>query len=255
MADLEAAKAVLDKHLRAEEGERLKPYLCDAGIPTIGVGATTYLDGRKVSLSDPPITVEQMDRMLSVDIDRYMNATMKAVDGEATTNQLVGLTLCEYNIGIPGLAGSSMVKAHKAKNYAAAARAFTLWNKYRKTKGGPLIDHPALTARRLREAAIYLTPDEGSITMPIPQAIEPETGISKSPIVKGGVAATGTGVIGVLAAAGESIATLKEPLGKAKDFLAEVVGIPPSWLPYLVLIAVGIAVIYWRKKQRTEGWA
>ena len=37
------------------EGFRAKPYLCPAGIPTIGYGSTYYADGRKVTLQDEPI--------------------------------------------------------------------------------------------------------------------------------------------------------------------------------------------------------
>jgi len=32
------------------EGLRLKPYLCTAGVPTIGLGNTFYEDGRKVTI-------------------------------------------------------------------------------------------------------------------------------------------------------------------------------------------------------------
>ena len=79
MADIEKASARLDKELRKEEGERFKPYLCTAGVPTIGVGATTYPDGRKVTLADPPITKSQMDRMLSIEIGRYVHEVMDMV--------------------------------------------------------------------------------------------------------------------------------------------------------------------------------
>ena len=40
------------------EGFRPKPYLCSAGVPTIGIGSTRYLDGRRFTLSDPTITWE-----------------------------------------------------------------------------------------------------------------------------------------------------------------------------------------------------
>ena len=38
------------------EGYRGKPYLCPAGIPTIGYGSTYYADGCKVALTDPPMS-------------------------------------------------------------------------------------------------------------------------------------------------------------------------------------------------------
>ena len=40
---------------RRFEGFRSQPYLCPAGIPTIGYGSTYYADGRKVTLQDAPM--------------------------------------------------------------------------------------------------------------------------------------------------------------------------------------------------------
>jgi lysozyme len=258
MADTERAKQAIDKHLRTEEGERTRPYLCEARVPTIGVGATTYLDGRKVRLSDPPITREQMNRMLEVEIDRYVNAVLAMVDGECTTNQLIALVICAYNIGLEALRGSTMIKQHRAGNYEAAARAFRLWNQYRpKGPGTPLEVHPVLDARRAREAAIYLTPDdhdEAPVARP-PQAVEGESKLASSPINKGGIAAAGTGVIAVVTQAGESLATMSDPLRKVRELFLDQLGISPDWFLPLVMIGVGCAIIYWRHKQRTEGWA
>jgi lysozyme len=38
------------------EGFSAKPYLCSAKVPTIGYGSTYYLNGRRVTLLDKPIT-------------------------------------------------------------------------------------------------------------------------------------------------------------------------------------------------------
>src|SRR4051812_25698602 len=38
------------------EAFRSYPYLCPAGVASIGYGTTRYPDGRRVSLSDPPCT-------------------------------------------------------------------------------------------------------------------------------------------------------------------------------------------------------
>ena len=46
------------------EGLRLAPYLCPAGIPTIGYGSTYYEDGRRVTLQDHPITKERAEQLL-----------------------------------------------------------------------------------------------------------------------------------------------------------------------------------------------
>jgi lysozyme len=56
--DVTEALAVVMAMCLHFEGLYLRPYLCPAGVPTIGVGSTRYLDGRAVSLADPPITRE-----------------------------------------------------------------------------------------------------------------------------------------------------------------------------------------------------
>ena len=39
-----------------EEGCILKPYRDSVGIPTIGIGCTYYEGGKRVQMTDPPIT-------------------------------------------------------------------------------------------------------------------------------------------------------------------------------------------------------
>lgn len=265
MANIEKAAVALDRHLRAEEGERLEPYLCDAGVPTIGVGATTYLDGRKVRLSDPAITVDQMNRMLQVEVDRYLHAILEMIDGECGTNQLVALAICAYNIGLDGMRGSTMIRQHKAGNFEAAARAFMLWNKYRPKPGAPLVEHKALTARRLREAAIYMAPDSEATALRPPQAVASESKLTASPIAQGGAITAGTGILAGAAQVADQInehsgtlGTVKTALATVKDFVhgvADFVGVPPGALLALVMIGAGVIIINYRRKQRAEGWA
>ena len=49
---------------RRFEGLFLAPYLCPAGVPTIGYGATYYEDGTPVTLKDAPITRERAEELL-----------------------------------------------------------------------------------------------------------------------------------------------------------------------------------------------
>ena len=46
------------------EGFRGKPYLCPAGVATIGYGSTYYADGRKVALTDPPMSEPDASTLL-----------------------------------------------------------------------------------------------------------------------------------------------------------------------------------------------
>ena len=84
------------------EGFRSAPYLCPAGIPTIGFGATYYEDGRKVQLSDPAITKPQGRRMLEAMVEKDFWGVLKTTIpfwSEMNANQRSALTSFAYNLG------------------------------------------------------------------------------------------------------------------------------------------------------------
>lgn len=266
MPDLDLAHRGIDAGLRREENVRLKPYLDTTGTPTIGIGCTTYLDGRPVRITDPPITAEQCNRMQAVNIDRYMHDVVEMVHGECTTNQLIALVICAYNIGLQAMRGSTMIRQHIAGNYVAAARAFGLWNKSHSGPGRSLVDDPVLTGRRAREAAIYITDDHPEQTGRMPQAVGGETSLARSPINLGGAATIGGGVLtglgsltaddggltgklgaltGVVDAGKAAVASLSGILG----------GMKPITLLAIVLVVAGWQIVRWRRQQRRDGWA
>ena len=47
------------------EGLSLTPYICPAGVPTIGWGNTYYPNGKKVTMKDKAITREQADEIFA----------------------------------------------------------------------------------------------------------------------------------------------------------------------------------------------
>lgn len=261
---LGTARPMLADVLRREEGLRLKPYLCSAGVATIGVGATTYPDGRRVRLEDPEITEEKALRMLAIECDFYLMHVTKLCTVYPTSGQLASMASLAYNIGLGAFEKSSVLKAHNRGDFAAASRAFALWNKA--TVGGKLTVLPGLVTRRAREAALYLTPDEGTSLEPMPQAVAPESSLAKSPMMTaGGALPVAAGAISVVAEAinpveavtqaGQHASTVQTALTAIKTLIVDTVGIPQSlWLP-LVLIGAGVTVMWWRKKQRAGGWA
>ena len=84
------------------EGFRSSPYLCPAGIPTIGYGNTFYSDGRKVSMSDPAIT-EAEGRVMLADICEkdFWNVLTNTIPfwEELNDNQRSALTSFAWNLG------------------------------------------------------------------------------------------------------------------------------------------------------------
>jgi lysozyme len=257
MADLNRVRTALFVLLTDEERDVLHPYLCPAGVPTIGRGLTTYPDGRKVQLTDPPITAEQSADMTRVEIERYMGAVIGMTREAVGTNELIALTSCAWNIGIEGLRGSSMIRLHLAGNRAGAARAFDLWNKMRDPRTKRLVESRGLTARRKREAAIYLTPDApSSQTAPdTPQAAAPESSLASSPIMQGStVVATVSAGAAILQELKPPIETTTGFLGHLRALVVDTLGIPVEWWPWLV-VGAAVYIGWWRWRQRRGGWA
>ena len=84
------------------EGFRPTPYLCPAGVPTIGYGSTFYEDGRKVSMSDPAITEPQAKRMLETICEKdFWNVLKETIPfwDSMSDNQRSALTSFSFNLG------------------------------------------------------------------------------------------------------------------------------------------------------------
>lgn len=225
------------------EGCRLRAYRCPAGVPTIGWGHTSG-----VKLGDS-CTQEQADQWLMADITASLAEVREACPGQATDNELGALVSFAFNCR--GWRNSTVVRAHNKGDRQSASRAFGLWNKAR--IDGVLTVLPGLTARRAAESALYLTPDDGWHQMP--QAIEAESKLTASPIARAGVGATAAGTIGVLQEIGGGLDTVKPVATAAKGFLADTLAIPGPLVPWVLMAVAGLAVWYWRAKQRGEGWA
>ena len=116
-------KAIIKQY----EGFRAKPYLCPAGVPTIGYGATYYTDGRKVTLKDAPISEADADKLLDKMLAKYEDAVNRYVQVPITQNQFDALVSFCYNLGQENLRNSTLLKKVNAKDYKGAADAFLNW--------------------------------------------------------------------------------------------------------------------------------
>jgi lysozyme len=106
-----AAKLLTADMARKFEGLYLHPYLCPAGVPTIGYGATYYAEGRAVTLKDPAITSEQADDLLLWMIEtRYMPAVLRLCPKIDDARRLAALTDFAFNLGIGRLQTSTLRK-------------------------------------------------------------------------------------------------------------------------------------------------
>jgi lysozyme len=134
--------------LTREEGERLESYKDSGGKWTIGVGHLMSTGGAGVHL-----THEQSQQLLTQDLARFEAAVNKVVTRTITQHQFNALVSFAFNLGEGALRQSSLLKLVNAGSNDAVAitNAFKLW---RNVNGKP---SPPIEARRLREAALFLT--------------------------------------------------------------------------------------------------
>lgn len=115
---------------RRFEGLFLHPYLCPAGVPTIGYGATYYEDGRAVRLSDPPITKERANALLLFMVRTvYLPAVLKLCPGVDSAERLAALIDFAFNLGARNLRISTLRKRVNAQDWDAAGIEVMKWIK------------------------------------------------------------------------------------------------------------------------------
>lgn len=99
--------------IKGFEGLRLTAYLCSAGVPTIGYGATYYADGSKVKLGHA-INQAQADDLLKMHIVQFETQTAALVKGIALNqNQFDALVSFAFNLSAGALAMSTLLKKIK----------------------------------------------------------------------------------------------------------------------------------------------
>lgn len=112
------------------EGLRLRPYLCSAGVPTIGYGSTYYLDGTPVTLIDPEITKDQAAQLLRQTILKtYLPGVMTLCPGLDTPERIAAMVSFAYNLGIGALKASTLRKRINAGRWDEVPGEIRKWNK------------------------------------------------------------------------------------------------------------------------------
>lgn len=81
------------------EGFISKPYLCPAGVATIGYGSTKYVDGKKVKLNDKAINENEATLLLKNTLIVYENIVNKKVKVQLKQSQFDALVSHTYNTG------------------------------------------------------------------------------------------------------------------------------------------------------------
>lgn len=131
------------------EGFRSRPYLCPAGVPSIGYGSTRYPDGSAVTLRDEPIDQERAEQMLRADLRTgRLPAVLLLCPGAKTQERIGALVDFAYNLGAGAMKSSTLRKRVNAGDWAAVPIELRKW-----VRGGGRV-LPGLVRRREAEAAL-----------------------------------------------------------------------------------------------------
>lgn len=135
------------------EGLRLKPYLCSANVGTIGWGSTFYEDGKKVQLTDKPISRARAEQLLINTITHFEKQLYPILSGlMLNDNQFSALVSFTFNVGVANFKKSTLLKIIRENpNDKDITEQFLRWNKSNKK------ELPGLTRRRQAEAKLYFS--------------------------------------------------------------------------------------------------
>lgn len=132
------------------EGFRSIPYLCPAGVPTIGFGFTRYLNGVAVTLGDPPMDREQAEITLRALIRRKYLREARTLSGLSldTARRLAAITDFIFNLGSGSYRASTLRKKILAGDWDAVPAQLRRWV----NGGGKKL--PGLVKRREAEISL-----------------------------------------------------------------------------------------------------
>lgn len=146
--------------LEHEEGLSTSPYLDQAGKDTIGVGhlitdeekasGTITINGQPVPWH-AGLTLQQVQDLLAQDCAAREDALTALVVCPLNANQFDALFSLAYNIGLPALGRSSLLKQLNGGDWTDLETSWTAW----RFAGGK----PVLLGRRQREYALFTQPE------------------------------------------------------------------------------------------------
>jgi lysozyme len=133
--------------IRRYEGLRLQPYQDTGGVWTVGYGST-----RGVSAKSPPITEQEAEDLLRLDVASAEKDITRKVSVPLNENQFSALVSLVFNIGGTNFRKSTMRALINRKWHDEAANQFPRWVYDNGRKLGGLVK------RREEERALYLKP-------------------------------------------------------------------------------------------------
>jgi lysozyme len=136
------------------EGYSDTPYLCPAGVWTIGFGTTRYPGGKRVAREDNPCTKAQAEEWLNHELERSEHYVINSCPVYLNENQRAALASFVYNLGRGAFRASTLRKRISAGRFDDVPHQLSRWNK----AGGRILN--GLIRRRAAEAELWLLQPE-----------------------------------------------------------------------------------------------
>jgi lysozyme len=132
------------------EGFRPSPYICPAGIPTIGYGCTRYSDGARITMQDCSIDETQAETMLRDAMSKALQSALVICPNlaEQTQERQAAIADFVYNLGAARLMSSTLKAKILADEWDEVPAQLMRWV----YAGAVILD--GLKKRRAAEAAL-----------------------------------------------------------------------------------------------------
>ena len=105
----------------------LQPYICPAGVWTIGYGATYGPDGHRVVKDTPTIDEFEAGELLKRDMGHSLRAVDRLVVVPINENQRGSLVSFTFNLGAGALSSSTLIRRINSYQWDDVPRQFSRW--------------------------------------------------------------------------------------------------------------------------------
>jgi len=114
--------------MRRFEGFYSRPYLCPAGVPTIGYGSTYYENGVHVTLTDEPVSKDRAEVLLLWAVRTvYLPQVIRLCPGLNDADKLAAIIDFTYNLGGSNLKVSTLRRKINEQKWEEAKTELLKW--------------------------------------------------------------------------------------------------------------------------------
>lgn len=111
------------------EGFSSTPYLCPAGIPTIGYGSTYLSNGQRVTMSHIEISRDEAMCFLMHEVESVAVSLSHCLKVSLNSNQFSALVSLGYNVGMGNVRASTLLRHINRGDFESAQGEFWKWRR------------------------------------------------------------------------------------------------------------------------------